>query len=36
VLGDPSEFHRIGGRFLQMPLGQVRQVEVRDPRKAHA
>jgi glutamate racemase len=34
--GDPSEFHRIGGRFLQMPLGQVRQVEVRDPRKAHA
>jgi glutamate racemase len=34
--GDPSEFHRIGGRFLQMPLGQVRQVEVRDPQKAHA
>jgi glutamate racemase len=33
--GDPEEFRRIGGRFLQMPLGQVRQVEVRDPRKAH-
>jgi glutamate racemase len=33
--GDPGEFHRVGGRFLQMPLGQVRQVEVRDPRKAH-
>jgi glutamate racemase len=34
--GDPAEFHRIGGRFLQMPLGQVRQVEVRDPRKVIA
>jgi glutamate racemase len=34
--GDPAEFHRIGGRFLQMPLGQVRQVEVRDPREVHA
>jgi glutamate racemase len=34
--GDPSEFHRIGGRFLQMPLGDVRRVEVHDPRKAHA
>jgi glutamate racemase len=34
--GDPSEFHQIGGRFLQMPLGEVRQVEVSDPRKAHA
>lgn len=34
--GDPDEFHRIGGRFLQMPLGHVRQVEVRDPRKAAA
>jgi glutamate racemase len=34
--GDPSEFHRIGGRFLQMPLGQVRQVEVRDPSEVHA
>jgi glutamate racemase len=34
--GDPDEFHRIGGRFLQMPLGQVRHVEVHDPRKAIA
>jgi glutamate racemase len=34
--GDPDEFHRIGGRFLQMPLGQVRHVEVHDPRKAAA
>jgi glutamate racemase len=34
--GDPGQFHRIGGRFLQMPLGQVRQVEVRDPRKVTA
>ena len=34
--GDPEEFHRIGGRFLQMPLGQVRRVEVHDPRKAIA
>jgi glutamate racemase len=34
--GDPEEFHRIGGRFLQMPLGQVRQVDVRDPRKVVA
>lgn len=34
--GDPEEFRRIGGRFLQMPLGHVRQVEVRDPRKAAA
>ena len=34
--GDPEEFKAIGGRFLQMPLGQVRQVAVSDPRKAHA
>jgi glutamate racemase len=34
--GDRGEFDRIGGRFLQMPLGHVRQVEVHDPRKAHA
>jgi glutamate racemase len=34
--GDPGEFHRIGGRFLQMPLGQVRHVELHDPRKAAA
>jgi glutamate racemase len=31
--GDPVEFKRIGGRFLQMPLGQVRQVDVREPRQ---
>jgi glutamate racemase len=34
--GDPGEFQRIGGRFLQMPLGHIRQVDVHDPRKAHA
>jgi glutamate racemase len=34
--GEPDEFHRVGGRFLQMPLGQVRQVEVREPREVHA
>jgi glutamate racemase len=34
--GDPGEFHRVGGRFLQMPLGQVRQVDVREPRRAVA
>jgi len=34
--GDPGEFKRIGGRFLQMPLGDVRRVEVGDPRKAMA
>src|SRR4051812_400115 len=34
--GDPEEFHRVGGRFLQMPLGHVRQVRVQDPRKAVA
>lgn len=34
--GDPDEFHRIGGRFLQMPLGQVRQVDVREPRRVIA
>jgi glutamate racemase len=34
--GDPGEFHRIGGRFLQMPLGQVRQVQVSDPSEVHA
>jgi glutamate racemase len=27
--GDPEDFRRIGGRFLQMPLGDVRQVPVR-------
>ena len=35
--GDPDEFHRVGGRFLQMPLGDVRHVEVRhEPRRAAA
>ena len=32
--GDPDEFRSVGTRFLQMPLGQVRQVEVRDARRA--
>ena len=26
--GDPHDFHRIGGRFLQMPLGDVNTIEV--------
>ncbi|MFL5894454.1 MAG: glutamate racemase [Thermoleophilaceae bacterium] len=34
--GDPGEFERIGGRFLQMPLGQVRHVDVRGSSKAAA
>jgi glutamate racemase len=35
--GEPDEFRRIGGRFLQMPLGQVRHVDVKAPaRKAAA
>src|SRR5262249_18428411 len=34
--GDVEEFDRIGGRFLQMPLGQVRRVHVNDPREAVA
>jgi glutamate racemase len=34
--GDADEFTRIGGRFLQMPLGQVRHVDVRDPKRAAA
>ena len=29
--GDPDEFHRVGGRFLQMPLGDVRHVDVAMP-----
>ena len=28
--GDPEEFRRIGTRFLQLPLGDVRHVEVQD------
>ncbi|HET8672844.1 MAG TPA: glutamate racemase [Thermoleophilaceae bacterium] len=32
--GDPEAFRAIGTRFLQMPLGEVRQVEVRGARRA--
>jgi glutamate racemase len=32
--GDPEAFRTVGTRFLQMPLGPVRQVEVRDARRA--
>jgi glutamate racemase len=32
--GDPEAFRAVGTRFLQMPLGRVRQVEVRDARRA--
>jgi glutamate racemase len=32
--GDPEAFRTVGTRFLQMPLGEVRQVEVRDARRA--
>ena len=34
--GDPAEFRRVGGRFLQMPLGDVRHVDVQTPRRAAA
>lgn len=34
--GDPDEFRRIGGRFLQMPLGDVRHVEVQGAGRAAA
>jgi len=34
--GDPEEFHRVGGRFLQMPLGEIRHVDVQTPRRAAA
>jgi glutamate racemase len=34
--GDVESFRMLGTRFLQMPLGQVRQVDVRDPRKVVA
>jgi glutamate racemase len=34
--GDPEAFYRVGGRFLQMPLGEVRHVDVRAPAKAAA
>lgn len=29
--GDPEEFRRLGTRFLQLPIGEVRHVEVRKP-----
>jgi glutamate racemase len=32
--GDPEAFRAIGTRFLQMPLGSVRAVEVGDTRRA--
>jgi glutamate racemase len=32
--GDPEAFRAVGTRFLQMPLGEVRQVEVRGARRA--
>jgi glutamate racemase len=32
--GDSEAFRAVGTRFLQMPLGQVRQVAVREARKA--
>jgi glutamate racemase len=32
--GDPETFKALGTRFLQMPLGQVLRVEVRDARRA--
>ena len=32
--GDPEAFRAVGTRFLQMPLGRVRQVQVREARRA--
>jgi glutamate racemase len=32
--GDPEAFRAVGTRFLQMPLGEVRQVRVREAREA--
>jgi glutamate racemase len=32
--GDPEAFRAVGTRFLQMPLGKVRQVQVRESRRA--
>ena len=34
--GDPEEFRRVGTRFLQLPLGEVRHVEVGEPAPARA
>ena len=32
--GDPDAFRKVGTRFLQMPLGEVRQVTVKEARRA--
>jgi glutamate racemase len=34
--GDPEEFARLGTRFLQLPIGDVRHVDVADPREKAA
>jgi glutamate racemase len=34
--GDPERFRRLGTRFLQLPIGEVRHVEVAPPRRAAA
>ncbi len=34
--GDPEEFRRLGTRFLQLPIGEVRHVDVRKPGKRAA
>ena len=36
--GDPEEFRRLGTRFLQLPIGEVRHVDVSpaSPRRAAA
>jgi glutamate racemase len=34
--GDPDGFRRLGTRFLQLPIGEVRHVEVERPRRAAA
>jgi glutamate racemase len=32
--GDPEEFRRLGSRFLQLPMGEVRHVDVGKPKAA--
>jgi glutamate racemase len=34
--GDPEEFRRLGTRFLQLPIGEVRRVAVAEPREREA
>ncbi len=34
--GDPDAFRRLGTRFLQLPLGEVRHVDVADPARSVA